>query len=349
MVSEISIPTSIIYIVKIFIILGLIFFPIIIFMGLYYYLSAFINRKIKFLLFDNLKDNPLMFKYIFIISIIVKFFIFFGLLKLILQSLITYLFFNFEDPNDLNCEMAEMSKKLATVFSVIFFVIYELILFPFNFIIFFNKSFIYYIKKFINILIKNKTDESNNKFKNLRNSLNSLNNDWTKYINTDIKKILNKATKDMADMVESYPMKFINIIINLLNISSNNNKKLSIDEEIEINKNIIASNISGRITVPIIYLGIIYLGLYYLFTGSLFIIRIIIFILILIITMLFIYPPLITSTIINGFVAFIFSIKNLNSSNNNFLKKIIDDFSIVKLDINNIFFAIFELIKSEKN
>ena len=346
MVSEISIPPNIIYIVKIFIILGLIFFPIIIFLGLYYYLSAFINQKIMTLLLNKLNNNPLMSKYMFIVSIIVKFLIFFGLLKLILQTLISYLFFNFEDPNDLNYKMVKMSNRFATVFSIIFFVIYELILFPFNLIIFFDNKFINifkYLQKIINMLKKNKTEKTNVRLDNLNNSLEVLIQDWNNQnINKDIKNILNKAIVGMANGVESYPMKFLNKI-------TGNNKQLSLDDEIEVNKNIIASNISGRITVPIIYLGIIYLGLYYLFNGSMFVIRIIIFILILIITILFIYPTLVISIIIKGFVGFISSIKELNSSKNNSLAKIINDFSILKLDIKDILLAVFELVKSKKN
>lgn len=304
MVNEISIPPSILYIIKTICIFGLIFFPIMIFFGLYYYLSAYVNKKVIDLLLYQFKNNKFTKKYLLILTLIIKFIIFFGLLKLLLQSLITYLFFDFEDPDDLNCEMAEMTKTFATVFSILFFIIYESILLPFDIIILFDNQFSILLTMIKNILNKIKTDNNSSKIENIIVKLNRLKNNHNNKIKPDIKNILNDAVGGMAKGVESFPDKLLSMLASLLKKLTGDNKIPTSDEQFDINKNKIASNISGKLTAPIIYLGIIYLGLYYFLSGSMFIIRIVVFCILVFITLYFIYPGIVLSTIARGLAGF---------------------------------------------
>ena len=312
MVAEIKIPPSLIYWGKSLMILGIIFFPMMIFFGIYYRLSAYVNKKLKILLLSRLKKNPDIVKYLFVITIIVKFVIFFGLLKLILQVLITYIFFDFEEPGDLNCEMAEMAKTLSTVISIIFFIIYESILLPFNLIDTLEATFsllIKFLQKMLKYLIDSYKTKNNNKqspenkkiykdkiqkLGNLNTKLDILDTNITNKANKDIEILLNNIAGGMAEGTNSYFNELINFISSIISKFSKE-IPINIDEQFENNKNTIASNISGKLTIPLLYLGIIYLAMYYLFSGNMFVIRIIIFIILVIISMVYIYPRVLIS------------------------------------------------------
>ena len=361
MVSELSLPQNYVNGVKFYFMLVIILLPLCIYFGIYYYLSDYVNSKIKSLILNKLKHSPYIGKYIYIVSIIVRFVIFFGLLKLILQVCITYLFFNFEEPGTLNCEMAEMGKTLATVISIMFFIIYEIILFPFSLIHGTEDLFILIIslfKMFINYIIDNfqkklfshdKTQDSLeimniqrqiNILTNLSNNVNKFKQNFSKKARPDIDTILDLVTSGIKETNESYIVKFGNLISSFLSKKNNDPSK-----KLETNINSIASSVSGKLVIPLLYLGIIYLTMYYYFSEHN-IIRIIVFVLIVLLFLYFIYGELIIMIGMSIMAGVGLGINKLTSSNK--INNVKNDIQLLGLDAKQIGLGILHVIKNFK-
>ena len=360
MVSELHLPTKYVKGIKFYFMLIIIFFPLCIYFGIYYYLSNYVNIKIKSIILDKLKNNPNIGKYLYIVSIIVRFVIFFGLLKLILQVCITYLFFDFEEPGDLNCEMAKMGKTLATIISVMFFIIYEIIIFPFslihsaedlftliislfnifiNYIITIFKKNLLNLDKTQNILEIKKIQYQISVLDSLSNNVNIFKQNFSNKARPDIDTILDLVTSGIKEANESYIVKFGNMIYSLFS----KKKTLSSYQKIEKNINTIASSISGKMVIPLLYLGIIYLTMYYFFPSH-DIIRIVIFIIIVLIFLIYIYSRILFGIGISIVIKLALGMDKLISSNK--LNNIRNDIQLLGLDTKHIGLGILHVIKS---
>lgn len=125
---------------------------IMLYLGGYYYLSKFfiyhINNYIKL----HIGNDPLLMRNFYIISIFIKFLIFFLLLKILIRATYNYMFI--EDDKD--CEMYNISNLFANIISITFFIIYESIMFPLYFIDSLDKIFNFILED-----IKKLIDSSN--------------------------------------------------------------------------------------------------------------------------------------------------------------------------------------------
>ena len=100
------------------------------YVGGYYFLSKFFIFHINNYIKSHIGDDPLLVKNFYIISLIVKFIIFFLLLKIIVRAVYNYIFI--DEDND--CDLYNKTDFFAGIVSVTFFVIYEFIMFPLYFV-----------------------------------------------------------------------------------------------------------------------------------------------------------------------------------------------------------------------
>ena len=100
------------------------------YVGGYYFLSKFFIFHINNYIKSHIGNDPLLVKNFYIISLIVKFIIFFLLLKIIVRAVYNYIFI--DEDND--CDLYNKTDFFAGIVSVTFFVIYEFIMCPLYFV-----------------------------------------------------------------------------------------------------------------------------------------------------------------------------------------------------------------------
>lgn len=212
-------------------------FIIFLYLGAYYLISKALTSKIIDLIG---KTN----KYAYIIGIICKFAIFFSLLKLILETMITTLFFDFKDETELNKTIYETTQNLATAVSILFFIMYEFIIFPVYFIKD-TDALISLIVTFMSSMVKNPQLKLDLKKTNFN----------IKTIENDILGILDKGYNIWNSDSKSFILGFIQLFLDKPN--------LDINESIEYHSNSVASRYAGMFASLIIILGLIYVAIVY--------------------------------------------------------------------------------------
>jgi hypothetical protein len=161
---------------------------LVLYLGGYYFLSQFFIIHINNYIKSHIGNDPLFVKNFYIISLVVKFIIFFVLLKITVRAAFNYIFV--EDEKD--CDLYNKTNFYAGVISVSFFTIYEFIMFPLYFVDGFDK-----LLEFIITDIK--------KYAGMSNSTNKL----LEVIKKDIETLL---TGDIGDILSEFYTTEYNII-----------------------------------------------------------------------------------------------------------------------------------------
>lgn len=169
------------------------------YLGGYYFLSKFFIFHINNYIKEHIGNDPLLVKNFYIISLIIKFIIFFLLLKIIVRSTYNYIFI--DDDND--CDLYNKTDFFAGIVSVTFFVIYEFIMFPLYFVDGLDK-----LLEFIITDIKKYTGGSNSTNK----ILDVIKKDIHKLTTKDIENILLKFYTTEYETITNNPSVFVYIL-----------------------------------------------------------------------------------------------------------------------------------------
>ena len=179
---------------------------IMLYLGGYYFLSKFFVYHINNYIKTHIGNDPLLVKNFYIISIIVKFIIFFLLLKILIRATYNYIFI--EEDND--CTLYNKTELFAGIISTTFFVIYEFIMFP-----------LYFIDSLDNVLkfiIKDiKKYSGLNKSSQVSKVLSAIESDIGKE-DKDFKKILYEIYTDYKEILDKNPGILDSILLKIENL-----------------------------------------------------------------------------------------------------------------------------------
>ena len=125
LVSQLHIARKLIYIYAIILIF-------ILSSGSYYLISSSISNIIEKYIQSHLqKNNSKIANNFYIIHFIIKFFIFFNLLKFIIKNILDLIFINLDD---IDCKLQSYIEKISKLTAITFFIVYEIMLLPLNII-----------------------------------------------------------------------------------------------------------------------------------------------------------------------------------------------------------------------
>ena len=244
------------YIVKRLIYIYAIILAFILSSGSYYLISSSISNIIERYIKSHLeKNNSNIANNFNIIHFIIKFFIFFTLLKFIIKTILDLLFIDLDNPD---CKLQSYIEKISKLTSVTFFIVYEIMLLPLNLINNLEQLFIVSEKFIINHFgIENG--------KNLEAVLKS---DAEK-LKKDFDCELYNYYQNLASSIDSWYIKLFLYIENKYLEKDNSNKNTNnIDKKNENIVNHVASSYAGYMSMKILIIGLIYIGLYFLFKDS---------------------------------------------------------------------------------
>lgn len=239
---------------------------IMLYLGGYYFLSKFFVYHINNYIKTHIGNDPLLMKNFYIISIIVKFIIFFLLLKVLIRATYNYIFI--EEDND--CTLYNKTELFAGIISTTFFVIYEFIMFPLYFIDSLDN-----VLKFIIKDIKKYSGLTNSS--TISKVLSAIESDIGRE-DKDLKKILHEIYKDYKEILDKNPG-----ILDSILLKTENLLLFFVPEEFKIKSvetnittktfsiaNELASIMAGSTIIYLIFLFMTILAVYkYIGTGFL--------------------------------------------------------------------------------